>query len=309
MGGHRIKLNAGKTQIDLVIPDDFPWEKDHVLRRGGPEGDLTLYGLYEQAQAALDKAYSMAVAGMTDLMRGAFPQFYRNWVMFADQAGFFPIDKLMTTWQTAKNLAAELATLAESGGSEASLFQSMQRRIFFDVDTAIVNYARDLALVASRFSGKGHVVTLAGKRFEGDFVDGELVNGTITYPGEEYLAKLTALQISVGTSVPRKYVGRVSRWLPNGAGRMENSDGRVREGEFRDGKLISGRAVMADGTVLEGQFQNGVLEGQGRLSLPNGVVYRGSFKHGRPHGEVVVTDPNGPGIKAIFEDGQVVRRL
>ena len=56
--------------------------------------------------------------------------------------------------------------------------------------------------------------------------------------------------------------------------------------ESGDCKNGTGRLTSSDGRVYEGQFRNGYLWGTGTLTSPDGTVYKGQFVNGRFHGRV-----------------------
>jgi hypothetical protein len=295
-------MNADEIKVDVLVPSDFRWERDRALRKREDGSILTLYGLHEEIQTALVETYDLALTGQGELLRPSLIGLYRNWVMFADQAGLFPLPKLYETWRAARLLGIELNALEKRGGSPDAMFPSVQRKIMFDVKMSIVSYAQGVEPALKNHTGKGVMRMLSGKRYEGDFANGQIIRGTIVYPGEEYVAKLKSLHIPVGESRPKRYVGNIAGGSPQGAGRMENSDGRVLEGEFRNGGLVRGKCQMPDGTVLEGVFQAGRLHGDGKILFPGGRAVTGTFHKGQ-----IVTGRierrNGTTLVGDFVDG------
>ena len=77
--------------------------------------------------------------------------------------------------------------------------------------------------------------------------------------------------------------------------------------ESGDCKNGTGRLTGSDGRVYEGQFRNGYLWGTGTLTSPDGTVYKGQFVNGRFHGEGVLIGKNGRRYTGGFRDGVISR--
>lgn len=71
-------------------------------------------------------------------------------------------------------------------------------------------------------------------------------------------------------------------------------DGRVYEGEWRDGQPHGeGLARHPDGTRYRGHWQQGKRHGQGELTTPDGGHYQGEFHQGARQGEGTMTSAEG----------------
>lgn len=131
-------------------------------------------------------------------------------------------------------------------------------------------------------------------------------------------------------------------WKLQGQGRIDNSNGGIIEGNFRDGVLdgtgkiicangrssiegefrmgvfYKGTMTCPDGTTMEGEFQNWKLQGWGKINDPDGTIAEGYFDEGLLNGEGKIFDPisrttkkgtfcqgklAGPG-QVIYEDGR-----
>ena len=116
-----------------------------------------------------------------------------------------------------------------------------------------------------------------------------------------------------------RYIGQVSGFKPEGAGKLQRINGSYIEGTFRDGLPVSGKLVSERGGEYEGQFDAGVAGGQGALRYSKeepaigyvggialgkpagrGVLngrtgrYEGGFLNGEPHGEGTFTPAANP---------------
>merc|ERR1740121_1547255 len=79
----------------------------------------------------------------------------------------------------------------------------------------------------------------------------------------------------------------------HGRGKYTFPDGRVYDGDFRDG-LKHGRGTMTfpDGAEYEGDFRGGKIQGRGTMTLPGGAEYDGDWVP-RDDLSVTVTFPDG----------------
>lgn len=119
-------------------------------------------------------------------------------------------------------------------------------------------------IVPPQYEGKGDFTLFSGDRYKGDFRDGELVRGTVTYANGY------------------RYEGEFHDGKLHGRGTMVEADGTRFEGEFRNGKLVRGTHTRADGFRYEGEFRNGELHGHGTIISPDGTRYEGEFRNGEP---------------------------
>jgi hypothetical protein len=65
-------------------------------------------------------------------------------------------------------------------------------------------------------------------------------------------------------------VGHCSNGLKDGRGYLIFTKGEKIEGEFKNGKLISGTLIRANGNKYEGEFKNSKYDGKGILTKVNG---------------------------------------
>ncbi|MDR1495304.1 MAG: hypothetical protein LBI29_04725 [Rickettsiales bacterium] len=79
----------------------------------------------------------------------------------------------------------------------------------------------------------------------------------------------------------------------------------IYSGDFKDGKLTSGKLKYPNGDVYDGNFKDGKMEGQGTLvSKESGNVYKGDFKDGKRNGEgTLIFGTSGNIYSGRFEDG------
>ena len=94
-------------------------------------------------------------------------------------------------------------------------------------------------------------------KFHGVLENGTPVgSGTIDFPD------------SVATALPfKRYTGKFNDGkLFDGPGRLEYLDGRIFEGEFFNGSILSGKMIYPNGDTYEGQFHDGNRHGKGVFS-------------------------------------------
>ncbi len=124
--------------------------------------------------------------------------------------------------------------------------------------------------------GRGLCVWPDGRRFVGEWRDGEMREG-VMYSGS--LKKPEA-----GGDI---YTGEFQDGLPHGRGTYAYRDGRRYTGEFQNGEYHGYGVILYPSTFIrylryEGQFENGEFHGQGKLIYKDGTVQEGRFEAGSP---------------------------
>jgi len=136
-------------------------------------------------------------------------------------------------------------------------------------------------------------------------VPNEKYNGlgyTKTYFGEIQGGRLHGLVISIYDNA--KYVGRCHNGLKDGHGFLLFNKGDRIEGEFKLGKLISGKLTRLNGNQYEGEFKNSKYDGKGILTKKSGKRYEGEFKNGSRNGKGKFTFPDGSKYEGEFKNGK-----
>ncbi len=89
-----------------------------------------------------------------------------------------------------------------------------------------------------------------------------------------------------------------------GRGIFIDFDGNIREGWFKDDKMIGiGRHVSITGEVYNGPYFEGLRHGEkGKLRDSEGGVYKGDFEHDRRHGCGVYTSNQGERYEGEWKD-------
>ena len=86
-----------------------------------------------------------------------------------------------------------------------------------------------------------------------------------------------------------------------------NCDGGTVEGQFINGKFISGTMQTPRGDRFEGRFDNnGKLQGEGIAYYKSGDVYEGKFVNGILNGKGKHTDTNGSFWEGNYENGNLI---
>eukprot|EP00933_Yihiella_yeosuensis_P005314 TRINITY_DN1097_c0_g1_i5.p1 TRINITY_DN1097_c0_g1~~TRINITY_DN1097_c0_g1_i5.p1 ORF type:complete len:658 (+),score=129.00 TRINITY_DN1097_c0_g1_i5:222-2195(+) len=79
-----------------------------------------------------------------------------------------------------------------------------------------------------------------------------------------------------------------------GDGKYQDSDGKVWEGQWKDGQLQKGKFTCSSGETYEGEFKDGTFNGKGKHTKTDGSVFEGEYKDG-----------NGIKGKYTYVDGEV----
>ncbi len=132
----------------------------------------------------------------------------------------------------------------------------------------------------------GKIVDKNGNKYEGEYNDGKIIEGTALYPGGS------------------KYYGKFKNEIPHGEGTFIFPDGSKYYGEFNDGKA-NGQGIKSwkDGREYVGEFKNDKFDGQGTFNYSDGKKYVGEFKNDKRHGEGTLTYANGSVFIGNFTKG------
>jgi len=134
---------------------------------------------------------------------------------------------------------------------------------------------------------KGQHKTKDGHKYNGLFVNGEIIKGISIYPGGA------------------KYVGDFEDYKPHGYGTFYWKNGDRYYGEWIQGKSHgTGTKIWKNGRKYSGEFKNDKLSGKGTLYYPDGKKYEGEFLNGKRHGEGIFTFPDGKAYIGKFIDGK-----
>ena len=137
---------------------------------------------------------------------------------------------------------------------------------------------------------KGFYTASSGQKYNGLFIDGQIIKGFSVYPGGA------------------KYVGEFKNYKPHGYGTFVWKNGNKYYGQWRDGVSNgNGTKIWKDGRKYLGTFKNDKLHGEGTLFYPDGKKYVGEFINGKRHGEGMFTYSDGSAYIGKFiagvEDG------
>eukprot|EP01032_Pedospumella_encystans_P012106 gene12106-14026_t len=172
-------------------------------------------------------------------------------------------------------------------------------------------YSFEGSFVEGKPNGQGKRTNKDGSVLEGEWKNGKIYNGSgVLYPPDGTVREglmtgnatkstidgfvysgevLNAFEHGYGVlTYPdgNRYEGNWVTSKQEGAGKKISFDGRVVEGEFRDGTIFNGKGVLVhpDGVIHEGTWVEGKMEGPGKCSTPDGYSYTGTFHHSKEHG-------------------------
>lgn len=80
------------------------------------------------------------------------------------------------------------------------------------------------------------------------------------------------------------YLGQVTGGKPDGWGQARYSDGKIYDGEWKDGKIHGRGKEFYPGGVLEfeGEYKDGLRDGYGKAYLHDGtLIYEGKWEKGK----------------------------
>lgn len=166
-----------------------------------------------------------------------------------------------------------------------------------EVDGYCVEYHED----GSRYEGQWYCGNPSGQgisfRADGGVYEGEWKDGRYHGRGSDTEAN------------GQSYKGEYQFGEPHGRGIFRFSDGTWREGDWVNGSIVRGKALLIGGMQYDGEWKcvdddptRGKLDvphGKGIMKLPSGEIYDGDFENGEKHGQGSWTD----GYKMTY-DGQ-----
>lgn len=95
----------------------------------------------------------------------------------------------------------------------------------------------------------------------------------------------------------------------NGYGVMKYSNGKIYEGEYKEGKKHGkGKMKYPNGDVYDGNYINGVKSGKGTYSFNNGDKYIGNFVKDKKEGMGEYFFADGRYYKGEFRNNQIVNK-
>ena len=162
-------------------------------------------------------------------------------------------------------------------------------------------------------TGKGSLYLQNGKKFEGNFINGEL-NGWCRYISDKAICYeglfIDGVLNGKGEIIPinenrKKYIykGDIINFKKEGIG-IEKTNDYNYEGEFHnDIKHGKGKIIFYNNNSesYEGDFKNGDITGKGFYIWKNKHTYLGDFLRGKMHGKGIYKWPDGN----VYEGGYI----
>ena len=173
------------------------------------------------------------------------------------------------------------------------------RKLIVIVLVLIVNLSYSQCVSGDCENGYGKYSCDCGYVFEGDFVNGEKVKGTLTKSDLVYTGEFKNDVANGKGLINYKdgswFKGTFADNLPDGYGTYHFPNGQTYTGQLNHG-VFEGFGVQVviqnDGSILETQigiFNNDVLHGMGAIISDNGNIYCGEFEEGKLWGFGVYT--------------------
>jgi len=106
---------------------------------------------------------------------------------------------------------------------------------------------------------------------------------------------------------PKKCQGDINKWTSCS---YTWSNGNKYVGEWKNGKQHGqGIHTWSNGNKYNGEWKNNEMHGYGTFTSTPGFKYVGEWKNGHKHGQGTETYPDGRIIVAIFEKGEIVKKI
>jgi len=139
------------------------------------------------------------------------------------------------------------------------------------------------------FTGTGIETYEDGTMFEGEFVDGEWTEGTLTCTNGE---------VYTGTWEEKQLEGE-GLWL--------SESGISYSGNFRQ-SIPDGKGVLnfPSGSTFVGEYRKGVVHGQGVWEGSDGTSYQGEYANGKAHGHGIRINESGDKQVGQFKEGHFI---
>ncbi|HMR91746.1 MAG TPA: hypothetical protein PKC69_05515 [Chitinophagaceae bacterium] len=126
------------------------------------------------------------------------------------------------------------------------------------------------------------------------------------YTDPATLAKMVTKKIKLQSGKEAWYYGELSNsGVPHGYGKLEYPDGRVYEGNWKEGSQDGkGKETTPGGDVYIGEFKNGIRSGYGKYTWKSGKAYEGDMANNNLHGKGKMVFPDGNVYQGSFTNGQ-----
>ena len=221
-----------------------------------------------------------------------------------------------STYNTSKNiiqLHVKTECLLSKYKNENSLFKGI-----LSINSVKKNKIRFLNIKTfniNSLTGKGELYLQNGKKYEGNFIKGEL-NGWCRYISNKAICYeglfIDGIMNGKGEIITindnkKKYIykGDIKNFKKEGKG-IEKTNEFIYEGEFfNDLKHGKGKIIFNDNISesYEGEFKNGEITGKGFYIWKNKHTYSGDFLCGKMHGKGLYKWPDGNQYEGDYING------
>jgi len=224
-------------------------------------------------------------------------------------------------------LVVELGVLAFSGGTfvgevSGGKHWSQDKHSSSTQTQSCLSFAQkghDIVFSEKQAFGHGIFTWPDASRYDGEFSNNKrqghglrVYNDGQRYIGEWYADKRAGLGVHTWpTGGGVKYDGHFNNDQRHGYGMMEGNGIMYRGDWFKNKKHGFGLMTLSNGVEYDGEFRDGkVVSGEGMLTFPGGRFYEGAFCEAslRPHGQGTMTFPSGKTQVGMWEQGEFVEK-
>ena len=172
-------------------------------------------------------------------------------------------------------------------------------------------------------TGKGILYLRNGKKFQGNFINGELngwcryisnkgvcyeglfINGVLNGKGEILIKNFKKEGKGVEKTSDFNYEGEFKNDIKHGKGKIHYNNGDIYEGQFNNGEITGkGFYTWKNKHTYLGDFVGGKMHGRGLYKWTDGNQYEGEYNNNIKEGQGEFRWKDGRVYKGTFENGR-----